>query len=90
MTHTLSSSGGGGDGDIMAFVMARLERALGPIEARTCVERMLKRMERTNLSSPDDLLRFAECLLAEPGIHEVLGRALKVSALLRGAREFRR
>lgn len=37
------------------------------------------------IASPADLLSFAEALIQDGGFTEVVGRALKVQALLRGA-----
>jgi hypothetical protein len=38
------------------------------------------------LSTPDDLMEFANYLVKQGGVVESVGRALKVTAILRGAR----
>lgn len=64
----------------------RLLRALGKRGA-TIGDEVLLRMGVRQLESQNDLLAFANHLIGLGGSVESVGRALKVSALLRGAVE---
>lgn len=65
----------------------RLIRALGPhVGSRVCDETLLA-MGLRELSSQNEVLAFANILIARGGAIESVGRALKISAILRGATE---
>lgn len=65
----------------------RLVRALGPrVGAQVCDETLLA-MGLPALSSQNDVLAFANILIEKGGAIESVGRALKISAILRGATE---
>lgn len=63
----------------------RLVKALGRERGSRCAEQAMTSLGLRELSGPQDLLRFANELIRQGGIVEAVGRALKVSAMLRGA-----
>jgi hypothetical protein len=65
----------------------RLVRALGAQAGQRVADEALARIGATELRTPDELLAFANHLVTQGGVIEAVGRALKVSALLRGAVE---
>lgn len=73
--------------DLHALAVSRLTRALGPSAGPTCTQEVLAQLGLTHLKTPMDLLRFANQLLLRGGLIELVGMSLKVTALLRGARE---
>jgi hypothetical protein len=73
--------------EITILAVTRLRRALGQAAADRCAADVLAQLGRRELESPTDLLEFANCLLQQNGAAHVVGSALKVHALLRGARE---
>jgi hypothetical protein len=68
-------------------VKDRLTKALGPTVAGQLTRDGLSKLGLVELSTPDELLGFANFLLSHGGVIESVGRALKVTAILRGARE---
>jgi hypothetical protein len=68
-------------------VLSRLTKALGPSVAGQLTKDGLMKLGLNELRTPDELLVFANYLLTHGGVIESVGRALKVSAILRGARE---
>ena len=75
---------------ITAVAMDRMNRALGPRDAARYAQDAFTRLGRSELDTADELLRFAEVILAMSAgnfVLESVGRALKVTAILRGARE---
>ncbi|HEV8325287.1 MAG TPA: hypothetical protein VG389_26990 [Myxococcota bacterium] len=68
-----------------AHVLQRLARALGPDAGARCAAEALQYLRLDDLQTPNDLLRFADYLVAQGGITEAVGRALRITALLRGA-----
>jgi hypothetical protein len=73
--------------EITLMAVTRLRRALGPGLAERCAENALAKLGLSELQSPADLLQFANYLLQQNGAAYMVGSALKVTALLRGARE---
>lgn len=65
----------------------RLTKALGRDRGMTCGQEALAQLGKPQLITSDDLLQFANVLIKRGGVIEAVGRALKVSALLRGAVE---
>jgi hypothetical protein len=63
-----------------------LSRVLGAERGAEAVAKAKNASGIATVESPTDLLLFAEALIKEGGFTEVVGRALKVQALLRGAR----
>jgi hypothetical protein len=75
-----------GANEMTLMAVTRLRRALGRGPADRCAKDVLARLGLTELKSAADLLEFANCLLEKNGAAEMVGSALKVAALLRGAR----
>ena len=67
----------------------RLNRAVGEDAGQRYAQEALANLGLRELQTPDDLLRFASYLVDKGGLLEAVGRALKVSAILRGARPSR-
>ena len=63
----------------------RLTKALGRERGVRCGEQALAALGLRELRGPQDLLNFANELIRQGGVVEAVGRALKVSAILRGA-----
>jgi hypothetical protein len=72
---------------LTAGALERLTKAVGRAAAERYAKEALGRLGVRELSTPDDLLEFANYLLKQGGVVESVGRALKVTAILRGARE---
>ena len=66
-------------------VFQRLIKALGRERGNRCAEQALTNLGLRELRGPQDLLYFANELIRHGGVVEAVGRALKVSAILRGA-----
>lgn len=66
-------------------IVSRLRLLHGDEEARRLVGEVLAEAGISDVSSPPDLLRLAERLITRGGFLEVVGRSLKVNAILRGA-----
>jgi hypothetical protein len=65
--------------------MSRLIKALGREKGTRIGEAALAHLGVTELASPALLLEFANFLISHGGVVEAVGRALKVTAFLRGA-----
>jgi hypothetical protein len=72
-------------GDLMPLVYERVTNALGPKRAGEVLRDALHRVGDRPVNTPDDMLTLAEAMIAQGGLVEAIGRALKVQALLRGA-----
>jgi hypothetical protein len=77
----------GGLNEITNMALTRLRRAIGNYAADQRAAEILAQMGLAELRTMDDLLEFANRLLTFSGPTQVVGNALKVSAILRGARE---
>lgn len=64
---------------------ARIIKALGRDKALRCGQAALSHLGIRQLVTAQDLLGFSNYLIQQGGVVEAVGRALKVSALLRGA-----
>ena len=73
-------------GELNSLAMQRLIRAVGPSVGPEAARQALSTLGIHELSSPTELLGFAEQLILRGGVFEAVGRGLKISALLRGAR----
>jgi hypothetical protein len=73
--------------EITTLAVSRLRRAMGDAAGDRCAEETLTELGLRELRSPSDLLDFANCLIKRGGVRQVVGSALRVSALLRGARD---
>jgi hypothetical protein len=75
-------------GAMVAFVLERLGKAVGPKRAGEVMHQALATFdEERRLDAPQDLLEIAERLVRQGGLVQAVGRSLKVQALLRGAVE---
>src|SRR5262245_42546790 len=63
----------------------RLNRALGADVAARYQRDALDALKIEAIQTPNDLLGFADYLVTQGGVPEAVGRALRVTALLRGA-----
>ena len=72
--------------ELTEFVMQRLIRAVGAAEGPQAAREVFSRLGIAELRSATELLHFSEHLIAKGGVFEAVGRGLKVSALLRGAK----
>jgi hypothetical protein len=68
-------------------VYSRMIRALGREKALRLGNDALAALGLKELKTPNELLAFANHLISLGGVAESVGRALKVSAILRGASE---
>jgi len=71
---------------VIGAAKQQLARVLGPQKANDVVAKAYRISGLKVVSSAAELLVFADAMVAEGGFIEVVGRGLKVEALLRGAR----
>lgn len=72
--------------NVISSAKQQLARVLGVERAEQVVSRAQKVSGLKVINSPSELLSFADAMVQEGGFVEVVGRGLKVEALLRGAR----
>jgi len=72
-------------GNLKTQAFERLKRALGPDAGARHAREALQHIGLDDLRTPNDLLGFADYLVALGGVPEAVGRALRVTAILRGA-----
>jgi hypothetical protein len=72
---------------IQQLAMTKLTNVMGDVRAVTVMQDILSRAKLEEVRTPQDLLLVAEHMIASGGLLEVVGRALKVQAVLRGASE---
>ena len=65
---------------------AQLGSVLGDSEAKVLLAECLTENGLSEVETPQELMRVAQSLIKRGGYLEVVGRALKVQALLAGAR----
>ncbi len=70
---------------LVAEVHSRLDRILGPTEAKAITADVLQEIGRATLSNADDVMLFANALVARGGLHGAVGSSLRVKAILAGA-----
>ena len=66
-------------------ILSRLTRVFGHDKGQQLFDEVLNGLDVASLQIPQDQLRFANRLITRGGLYEVLGRTLKVRALLLGA-----
>lgn len=66
--------------------LEKLRHVMGEEEADEFVASTMRRTGLKSLSDPDDLAKFAEELIRAGGLVEAVGRAIKIQALLAGAK----
>jgi hypothetical protein len=67
-------------------VIIRISQVEGMDRARTIVDECLASAGVTDVRQPEALLRFAEALIRKGGFAAVVGRTMKIEALLRDGR----
>lgn len=85
MTSTAAESPPGATNALTEATLARLMRALGKHRGAQVAGEVLLAMGLRSLDTPGDVLAFANHLIDRGGVVESVGRAIKISALLRGA-----
>ena len=65
----------------------RMSASLGPERARSCIDETLSATGLRQLRTPDEVVLFASNLMERGGFFEVMGGALRVQAILRGAND---
>jgi hypothetical protein len=63
----------------------RMSDSLGAERAQACIDQTLAATGLRQLRTPDDVVLFASNLMQRGGFFEVMGGALRVQAILRGA-----
>jgi hypothetical protein len=71
---------------LMTVASSKLCRMLGEQKGRELVAHTLAAAGLTDLSTADDLRRFADELCNKEGLVKMIGHSLRTEALLRGAR----
>jgi hypothetical protein len=74
------------NGSLTEHVRERLNRALGPDVGERTAREALEHLALDDLRTPNELLAFADYVITQGGVAEAVGRALRVTALLRGAK----
>jgi hypothetical protein len=68
-------------------VLQKLSNILGPTEAPKFINATCASLGLHGLDHPQDRMRFACALIERGGLLEAIGRAIKVQAILHGAKE---
>ena len=66
--------------------LVKIINVMGPDRGRVAIAEAMRRAELTSLLTPDDRYRFACALMESGGIFESIGRAIKIQAILHGAK----
>lgn len=72
--------------NVISAAKQQLTRVLGSDQAQLILTKAYKMSGVKAVTTAAELLSFADALVAQGGFIEVVGRGLKVEALLRGAR----
>ena len=67
--------------------LVKLVNVMGRDRAATVIAETMRRAGLASVATPDDRYRFACALMARGGICEAIGRAIKIQAILHGAKE---
>jgi hypothetical protein len=70
-----------------SLVLDKLRNVLGEAKANASYEEVLREAGLAGLETPQDRLRFGNVLILRGGLLEAIGRAIKIQAILHGARE---
>ena len=65
----------------------KLINVLGAERARKVIAETMARAGLRSLETPDERYRFATELMTQGGVLEAVGRAMKIQAILHGAKE---
>ena len=68
-------------------VLKKLRYVLGPEEAPRFISATCHELGLKGLDAPQERMAFACSLIARGGLMEAIGRAIKIQAILHGARE---
>lgn len=74
-------------GEMAPLIHERLVKALGSRRAAEVMREAIGQIGGRTLSTPQDVMAFADVLVHSTGLVQAVGRSLKVMALLRGAVE---
>lgn len=67
--------------------LSKLVRLYGPERTEALVRDTMREIGIRTISSADDRLRFGSALIKKGGLLEAIGRAIRIQAILHGARE---
>jgi len=65
----------------------KLLRIYGEERANTLVQATMREIGVDTLQRPEDRLRFGAALMKKGGLLEAIGRAIRIQAILQGARD---
>ncbi len=68
-------------------VLQKLTNILGPAEAPKFISATCRSLGLPGLERPEDRMLFARALIERGGLFEAIGRAIKIQAILHGAKE---
>jgi len=68
-------------------VLTKLSYVMGPVEAPRFISATCRTLGLDGLERPQDRMVFACALIERGGLLEAIGRAIKIQAILHGARE---
>jgi hypothetical protein len=66
--------------------LEKLRSVMGLAKAEELIRATMRKVGVSTLDSPDDMARFADELMRSGGLMEAVGRAMKIQALLSGAK----
>jgi hypothetical protein len=66
--------------------LAKILNVMGNDRGRAAIEVAMRRASLTALQTPDDRFRFGCALMQSGGIFIAIGRAIKIQAILHGAK----
>ena len=66
--------------------LQKLVNVLGPAQAESVISETMRRLGLTALQTADDRYRFGAALIGRGGGLEAIGRAIKIPAILHGAK----
>jgi hypothetical protein len=66
--------------------LAKILNVMGPDRGRAAIEETMRRAALSSLQTPDDRFRFGCALMQSGGIFVAIGRAIKIQAILHGAK----
>jgi hypothetical protein len=67
--------------------LSKLLRVYGAERSTALVQDTMREIGVDTLQNPDDRLRFGAALIKRGGLLEAIGRAIRIQAILHGARE---
>jgi hypothetical protein len=67
--------------------LSKIVNVMGRARAETVIRETMRRAGLDSIDTPDDRYRFACALMAQGGLCEVIGRSMKIQAILHGAKE---